>query len=448
MPKLTKTLDPRLQAVWTGLRDASRTGPVTNTRHASETAPSQVRGGADEGVTGVTGSAGGKGDPQLARLLDEVEHQVRRFVMFGSEHHYTSVALWVVATHLLDESQFAPRLMFRAASLGSGKSTAVDVVRPMTANPIGSSNMSASSMFRLIEASQPTLFLDEMDNSGINGEDGSMMRTVLNSGFKRGPESNIYRAERVKGDFTPRPYNCFAMACSAGNGTFPATLNTRSLVVSMKPMTPREAERFEEHDDEVHSVEGDDIAQRLAEYAEGIEPGSIRSLDPEMPITGRDRDKWRFLLRIAERAGGRWPGVAHDACLHMCSRTASDRTHANEATILLRDLRTVFAYLLSEDDDGITTDRILKALRDPDGDWSTTMQLVTSTGEEVHPPLIDHRWGSDSEGLDENRLYRILRESFELESKRSRRFTPRGNGAQRGLRVDHLLDPFERSVFQ
>ncbi|MGB3698558.1 MAG: DUF3631 domain-containing protein [Gordonia sp. (in: high G+C Gram-positive bacteria)] len=445
MPKLeARKLDPRLEAVWNNAitaRDGSTKRHVTpddgEAVTPSEEAPSQVRGGENPGRDGGDHLEGVHvKDPTLHGLLNDVDALLRRFVVLPNDRMFAGLALWVALTYLMQETYHAPRLLIRAAVNNSGKSTVAEILAEVCYNPWYRIAPTPASVKN--EIAGHTAILDEMDNVDKNAFDQTF------NGWKKG--NTTTKMDDKGKDAVNR--STFAPMCVVGNGTFPSTLTSRALVISMKPATAREAKRLEEWDPEVHDEEAWALRDRFEQFAADLEEGAISKLDVEVPAHGREKQKWRPLFRIAEFAGGRWPELARQSHEAFSERVADDRTHSNEATVLLRDLRTVFAYVLGPDDKGVTTAAILKALTTPavqDEDWPEL--LVTSTGETLQAPLIDTRWEADD--LDANRLGRILRESVEVKATRTRTMAPRSarGGDQRGYLLADLLDSFERLVF-
>ncbi|MBL8189230.1 MAG: hypothetical protein JNK38_14575 [Acidobacteria bacterium] len=67
---------------------------------------------------------------------------------------------------------------------GSGKSRYISTVGMLCLRPIAVSSPSAASLFRMMDAYQPTLILDEC-NLAVGNEDTDMLIQILNSGFQR-----------------------------------------------------------------------------------------------------------------------------------------------------------------------------------------------------------------------------------------------------------------------
>jgi putative DNA primase/helicase len=94
-----------------------------------------------------------------------------------------TIALYAVYTHGFETWRIAPRLGFRAAGKGCGKSETLRRMKRLVACPVACENLTAPVLFRLTETARPTLLLDELDN--LLTEDKSAVLGVMNSGYAR-----------------------------------------------------------------------------------------------------------------------------------------------------------------------------------------------------------------------------------------------------------------------
>ena len=64
---------------------------------------------------------------QGERIIARVCGFLRRFVSYPSEQAHVAHALWCLHTHLMDRSEFTPRLAFLSAEPASGKTRALEI---------------------------------------------------------------------------------------------------------------------------------------------------------------------------------------------------------------------------------------------------------------------------------------------------------------------------------
>ena len=142
-------------------------------------------------------------------------------------HEYVGIALWILATHVFDRFQISPRLALLSPVPGCGKSNLLKVCARLTANAERHDNISAASLFRLIDerTGALTLLLDEADNLGLKID--RVVRSVLNSGHAKG--GVITRT--IQGQ--PKSFSTFAPAAIGAIGTLTLPLLQRSIVIPM-----------------------------------------------------------------------------------------------------------------------------------------------------------------------------------------------------------------------
>ncbi|MGC9986652.1 MAG: hypothetical protein ABSF35_23920, partial [Polyangia bacterium] len=111
-------------------------------------------------------------------LIRELESFARRFLILPSEHAYMALVLWALATHAHDLFQLFPILVISSPVPGSGKTTVLTVLSALVPKPFFTSNATAASLFRAIDAFHPTVTIDEADSFLIGNE---ALRGLLNS---------------------------------------------------------------------------------------------------------------------------------------------------------------------------------------------------------------------------------------------------------------------------
>ena len=242
-------------------------------------------------------------------------------------------ALWSVSTHAIDACQFAPRLFLKSPVPRCGKTTALGILGHVTRRPRPASNITPSTLFRVADAFQPTLLIDEADTfvAGTRGE----LTGILNSGHTR-QTAYVERTETVTKVKVVRRFSTFIPIAFAAIGSLPATIEDRSIIVPMRRKGPNERlARFRE--DRVDGLK--DLARMTARWV--VDNFDIlREGDPEMPeyLNDRAQDNYRMLVTIADTAGGDWPQRARDAIAAL----AGGNGEASPAEILLGDIRDIF----------------------------------------------------------------------------------------------------------
>ena len=132
-----------------------------------------------------------------------------------------TLALWSVHTYLYDYGHVTPYISINSATMREGKTRVMETASLVVRNPQMAANISTAALYRLVDAEQPSLMIDEFDQSGRVTED---FRRILNSGSA----SNGYVIRSVKG--TPRSSARIARRCLRGS----AKCRTRSAIVQSR----------------------------------------------------------------------------------------------------------------------------------------------------------------------------------------------------------------------
>jgi hypothetical protein len=263
-----------------------------------------------------------------AELLDELVETIKRHVVMLAAAAY-AVALWIMHTYVFTAMMVSPRMELKSPEKRCGKTTALIIIGELAARGLPTANVSASAIYRTVEAAQPTLLIDEADSFLKDNEE---LRGVLNAGFMRGGQ-----VIRVTGDnHEPRIYSCWAPVALATIRPLPDTIEDRAITI---PLTRRLKTEV------ITRLRLDRLAQlaplksKLTRWAND-NIAALEIADPEVPDALNDRaaDCWRILLAIAEQAGGECPVRARSAAVLLSGNTDIETM----GTLLLGDLREMF----------------------------------------------------------------------------------------------------------
>ncbi len=358
-----------------------------------------------------------------AGLLDRVMVFVGRFCRFPDEHALVAAVLWAAHAHLVVHLHTTPRLALLSPEPGSGKTRVLEVLDLLTPDTMFVFSASPPAIFRTMRNQTTTLLFDEVDTVfGRKGkdDDNGDLRALLNAGYKRG--ATIPRC--VGPTHAVEHFPVFAAVALAGLGDLPDTLMSRSVIVRMRKR--KSSEPVEPFRHRVHAEQGYELRDELAAWA--IREGeAVGAAWPTLPhgIVDRPAEVWEPLLAVAEAAGGRWPGLAWEACVALCA-VANDRT-VSLGVRLLRDLHLVFGDALIR-----STADLLARLH------GETAYTTDAEGEAV--TLLDAPWSSlRGVPLDARGLARLLAQ-YEV---RSTKVKIDGRSAQ-GYRREAFWDAWQR----
>jgi putative DNA primase/helicase len=326
------------------------------------------RDGDDEGKAGKALKLG-EPDPwhepvDGAVLLDELVVQIQRYVMLPREAAIT-VALWIVHCYGFELFPITPRLLIQSPAPRCGKTRLIEIMECLVPKALRADNISAASMFRVIEKSRPVVLVDEADSFLKDSEDH---RNIINSGHARG--GAVVRL--VGDDFEPRAFSTFAPVALASIGSLADTIMDRGIVIAMRRRLSSEpVDRFRS-DRAGHLHE---LARKVARFVADHEH-ALRNADPDSPEGLHDRacDNWRALLAIAELAGGEWARAAR-AAAQVLSAQGGEPDEQARGIMLLADIRRVFDDRTkkgAKDRDRVSSTELVADLVNlPDRPWVT-----------------------------------------------------------------------------
>jgi putative DNA primase/helicase len=271
-----------------------------------------------------------------AELLDDLASAVRRHVVMP-DAETVAVAGWVAHTYVFERFQHTPRLAITSPTKRCGKSTLLEVLRATVNRPVKADNISASGTSRTVQALSPvTLLIDEADTFlGQNEE----LRGILNSGFERNGE--VIRVIEIRDEHKPVRFRTFAPCALACIGNLPGTLEDRAIPIALQRRAASESVvklRTPGARAALHH-----LARRCARWA--ADRGRHLNPDPIVPeeLGDREGDIAVPLLAIADDAGGGWPDRMRRALVTLFAKRNADDGAADLTTLLLGDIREVFA---------------------------------------------------------------------------------------------------------
>jgi hypothetical protein len=262
-----------------------------------------------------------------AELLDLIAVEFEQYVVLPL-YSIIALTLWVAHTYVVDAGDISPILAVTSPTKRCGKTTLLKILAWLAFRTVFVSNISASSIFRYVDAKQPTLLIDEGDTFLIGND---QMRGTLNAGHARGGAYVM----RTQGNSVVR-FSTWAAKAIALIGALPTTLADRSICVSMQRKKDSEQRaRYRDRDCQAFQA----LRSNALRWADDNFKALVDS-DPQIPAALNDRaaDNWRPLIAIADLAGGKWPDAARRSAVALSATTEDDSTEIR----LLSDLQWLF----------------------------------------------------------------------------------------------------------
>lgn len=279
---------------------------------------------------------------------------IGRYVVID-EDELNIVSLWTMASHLFSEGCPQPHTMpylYITAPKGAGKTLlGQDVMGMLGRNYVSTVGITGPGLFRLVDAGQPTLGIDEID-ALYHGAKDETLRMMLNAGYRRG--GMVPRV--INGEVQQFSPFCPKVFMGIDNGHLPDTVEDRSIRIQLKRATSEEMASVEPFYSYECEDEGGEINESLLKFAKanGL---AIRDYKPE-PIPGLRPRQWeiaRTLCQVADAAG-------IEKMIRASITAIYKRNEAHSDSLETRILRAIKELFKDRAVDRLTTNEILAKL--------------------------------------------------------------------------------------
>ena len=271
---------------------------------------------------------------ELGDLLDDLREFITDYIVLPDEPTADLLPLWTAHTWTLSAWHATLYLRLTSAAPDSAKTLVMEVLSRVCRLGWHVVNPSPAVLFRYIDKYRPTLFLDELDNAGLDEKRDAV--AVLNAGYK--PGAKVPRCNE-SGDL--QEFNCFSAKSFAGlaeRSMPPATLS-RSATIRMEPKLPSATVKmWLPVDVEPRAA---DLRDRCRAWADR-HTDQLRQIRPDLlGLTNRPAEVWWAILALGEHAGGEWTTRARNAALAV-GTGGDDADRVPDQVQLLADIRAAF----------------------------------------------------------------------------------------------------------
>jgi hypothetical protein len=263
--------------------------------------------------------------PSADKLFNEIKSFLFRYVVFSNDAHPVAIALWVMHTWVVDCADYTPYIFLHSPVMRCGKTRLQEVVEPLVMNPLRTSNISESVLFREIEKSKCTLIWDETDSvfgGRKQAEANESKRSLLNAGFQRG--ATAIREKRVGDSWVSERFDPFCPKILAGIGRLPETIIDRSISILIhRKLKTQHCQKYRRRDRALALP----IHEKLKAWSADAQLlRALEASNPQMPegLNDRQEDIWEPLLAIADAIGGDLSDLARSAARTLCDNVDED----------------------------------------------------------------------------------------------------------------------------
>lgn len=265
-------------------------------------------------------------------LIKELQNTITKFVKLqdGAE---LAIAYWILHTYKFKYFDITPRLVIVSPEKRCGKTTLLTVLHNLVKNPVPASNITAASMFRLIDSHDPTLLVDEADTFVKNNEE---LRGVINAGHHR----NGYIIRCVGKDLEPHSFSAFAPCAIASIGKVPDTIMDRGIIINMRRLAPTEhVERLRLRQ---MSEQFDLLRRKCQRLMNDFEEKIPKTFpEPVENLFNRAFDNWEGIFIISDLIYNKPDEDIRRLAIKMTKRSQEEDT-ASLKTLLLQDIKQIF----------------------------------------------------------------------------------------------------------
>jgi len=186
----------------------------------------------------------------VMNYLDEIEsinpklayessiQNIKKYFDHNDDSNYDVCVLWNIHTYFSELFNTTPYLDFTGTKRAA-KSKNLDYQKLLCFNAVKSSDISPSSLFRLIESNGATILLDETEHfKHPKSEKHQDMIAMLHTGFMKG--DSAIRTEGQKGNFTTREFRTFGPKSLAHINAFSDVLEDRCIPIVMLRSTDKD----------------------------------------------------------------------------------------------------------------------------------------------------------------------------------------------------------------
>ncbi|MBI5338035.1 MAG: DUF3631 domain-containing protein [Mycolicibacterium rufum] len=343
-----------------------------------------------------------------AQVLDRVASWFGRFIGALDADDLDLLALWAVHTHLALECYTTPRLLLDSITPGSGKTTVCEHLNRLTCNAVHFASLSSTALLvRILQQGICTLLIDEVDRSLAPDKPGvGELTAVMNSGYKAGATRPVLVPAKG-GQWAVEKMSTFAPVVLAGNSPrLPDDTRSRCIRILLMPSTDIEDSDWEYIEDDARRLH-----DNISAWADTVR-NTVKEMTVDLPenCTGRAREKWRPLKRVAVAADGHWPATTDRLIRRGLDEDRADLMDGLRseppAMILMRDLYAIWNMYWADKPFVATKDLVNQLILHNPQEWG----LLSYYGK----PLTDTRFG------------RMVAQATKVRSARVRGDGPRG----------------------
>ncbi|RLG10702.1 hypothetical protein DRN69_08695, partial [Candidatus Pacearchaeota archaeon] len=230
-------------------------------------------------------------------VFNQIRELLKFYIEFQDVDYYDLITLWIIGTYLHPIFNAYPYI-YIGGTKRSGKSKTLKFCSLLSFNSIPSGNMTSATIYRLVDDSKCSLFIDETEKLYSKNKVQDF-RNLLLSGYKKG--SNVYRVEKDRQDqLKVSPFKLYAPKMIANIRGIDDVLADRSITLILQTALGPQGNREIDENDEVWKEIRDKIYPFALYFWEEIKQ-IYDSYEPsDDKLKTRDLELWKPILSLAK----------------------------------------------------------------------------------------------------------------------------------------------------
>mgnify|MGYP001598794774 CR=1 FL=1 len=276
----------------------------------------------------------------LGEVLDEMVTEFQKFHNVDQRAHDLCALSVVMGGNALGYLNM-PRVFFKSAEAGSGKTTLMEMMAFCSPRAYLINRATAASLTMRLDmsAGRVHFFLDETENWIADGETRGLLAGLMNTGYERGKmfEKAVYNGE----DWMPQFFNVYSPVAIAGLGDLAASNESRAYIIHLKPNRTRKVQHWGIYKSRIRAKDEYPFhhirEQVCAFWASQPEIPVLTEEDIAM-FSNREQDKAMAMIATAKMAGDAWVKRAIEAINFVMGENESDGTDRRRILLAIADV--------------------------------------------------------------------------------------------------------------
>jgi hypothetical protein len=251
------------------------------------------------------------------KIYKSIKSLFLEYIDFQDPRHYDLITLWNIGTYFFPLFEAYPYLHVNGMA-DTGKTRLLIVCQHIAFNAILGGSFSGASLYRKVQSSRCTVFIDENEEL-VDPTRSQEFRRLLLNGYKRGPK--VVRCNMNTTSFTPESYEVYSPKILASISPLDNVLGSRCISILSQATSKKEiASREVKQDNPCWQEIRDMLYPFLFRNWRTIQQ-SYEELKNETELNNRDWEIWRPIFALARV----FCGDIHKEMLQLALEKAEER---------------------------------------------------------------------------------------------------------------------------